>query len=163
MINPFYYQATSVDTVAVFVADSLQFPLPIVLSTAVGRSEFIRFDQIPNTVQKMPSMNRQVEWSTNTHAVIGGTITLSPQSLALSAIREIVTYQTGTGDIIKGTVSITNAGSQIQTVIRNFSFVNPPYGMAWMKSISDVTLRFSCGVPNQVNLGGVISPIIGQL
>jgi len=156
-----FYQTTGKDTIAMWVSNVPGFNIPIVLSTAVGRDIFLTFNDPPENIKVMTTLNGTVV-SNKINVIMHGELTFNPQSTALIAIRAIYRAQNNTGVTQSGILSITHVSTQIQELYRECIFTSPVPGANVRKSgLDDIKIKFQCLPPDTVSLGGIINPLIG--
>lgn len=147
-----FLNATSVDTIAIFMpVNNVKFSLPITLSSGTGRNEFINIEQPQVNVVVRQSINRKICRYTRP-AMINGTITLHPQSTALSAIRQITEYQNNTGISVNGTFFILNIQAAQFDKYSDFSFTSVYQSANRNKTLGDVQIQFSSLPPTAISL-----------
>lgn len=143
MNNALFLNGTSFDTIAVFMPKvTTKFYLPITLSTGTGKLNFIEFeDAQPNLVMRPTINNRLISYGRMT--IINGQMTLHAQSLAITAIREILEYQASTRIKVTGTLYVLNFQALQFDQYKEFSFTSPYTGADRGKILSDVKFKFS--------------------
>lgn len=147
-----FLNSTSLDTIAIFMpSNNIKFILPITLSSGSGRNAFINIEQPQVNVVVRQSLNRKICRYTRP-TMINGTITLHPQSTALSSIREITEYQNNTGVAVVGTLFILNIQAAQFDKYKEFSFTSVYQGGNRNKVLEDVAIQFSSLGPTAISL-----------
>ena len=162
-LNTQILNKTSLDTIAVFVKKTnvvntiLGINVPLILSTGAGLERLISFDIVPPHTQRFNGLN-QTYIDIVKSVVATGTITLSPQSSAISAIRNILTFQSNNLITIKGTAYILNFNALIMNKINDFTFINEYSSSNRARTLTDIDFQFQYQPSvEEVNLGSIAS------
>jgi hypothetical protein len=158
-----FLQRTSSTTIALWTAnESLDFPVPIVLSTGTGTEKFFNIDTPPVNVIRKQSLNGKIINYTRP-VLVSGSVTLHPQSNALVSLRKVLKSQETNRTIVPGTALVINLSTLIVTVYPNFAW-NAPYSTSNRnKTMEDVSLTYTCSPPNEVAYSLIESSITSIL
>jgi len=146
---------TSSDSIAIWTPNSV-FTLPIILSQGVGIDTFIQLDPPPISTVVKQCINRKI-FSYTRATMVTGTMFFHPQSLALSALRNVTETVARTGRAISGTLLIFNIQAGQFDKYTNLEWTSPYCGSSRSKVLEDVPMLFASSVPTAINIGIVTS------